>query len=78
MDIVMNIAKKYDLKVIEDCAEAHGVEYKNKKVGSRWWFWMFQLFSNKTITCGEGGMVTTNNEELALKLNLIKIFVMER
>ena len=32
MDIVMNIAKKYDLKVIEDCAEAHGVEYKNKKL----------------------------------------------
>ena len=72
MDIVMNIAKKYNLKVIEDCAEAHGVEYKGKKVGSIGDFGCFSFFSNKTITCGEGGMVTTNNKELASKAKSYK------
>ncbi len=65
MDLVIKIAKKYNLKVIEDCAEAHGVEYKGKKVGSIGDFGCFSFFSNKTITCGEGGMVTTNNDEMA-------------
>ena len=36
MDEVIKIAKKYNLKIIEDCAESHGVEYKGKKVGSNW------------------------------------------
>ena len=67
MDPVMRIAKKYNLKVIEDCAESHGVEYKGKKVGSIGDVGAFSFFSNKTITCGEGGMVTTNSEELAIK-----------
>ena len=62
MDPVMRIAKKYNLKVIEDCAESHGVEYKGKKVGSIGDVGAFSFFSNKTITCGEGGMVTTNSE----------------
>jgi perosamine synthetase len=65
MDPVMEIAKKYDLKVIEDCAEAHGVDYKGRKVGSIGDLGCFSFFSNKTITCGEGGMVVTNSENLA-------------
>ena len=72
MDSVMNIAKKYNLKVIEDCAEAHGVECKGKKVGSIGDVGCFSFFSNKTITCGEGGMVVTNSEELAEKAKSFK------
>ena len=54
MDPVLEIAK-YNLKVIEDCAEAHGVEYKGRKVGSIGDVAAFSFFSNKTITCGEEG-----------------------
>lgn len=72
MDPIIKIAKKYNLKVIEDCAEAHGVEYKGKKVGSIGDIGTFSFFSNKTITCGEGGMVVTNSAELAEKARSLK------
>tara|TARA_B100000795_G_scaffold135283_1_gene101045 strand:+ start:3221 stop:4345 length:1125 start_codon:yes stop_codon:yes gene_type:complete len=72
MDAIMEIAKKHNLKVIEDCAEAHGVEYKNKRVGSIGDIGCFSFFSNKTITCGEGGMVVTNSDELANKAKSLK------
>jgi perosamine synthetase len=72
MDPVINIAKKYNLRIIEDCAEAHGVEYKNKKVGSLGDIGTFSFFANKTITCGEGGMVVTNSKELAEKTKSLK------
>ena len=72
MDPIMNIAKKYNLKVIEDCAEVHGVEYKGKKIGSFSDIAAFSFFANKTITCGEGGMVVTNNKELAEKAQSLK------
>jgi perosamine synthetase len=72
MDVVLKIAKKYNLKIIEDCAEAHGVEYKEKKVGSIGDIAAFSFFANKTITCGEGGMVVTNSDELAEKAKSLK------
>ena len=72
MDPVVKIAKKYNLKIIEDCAEAHGVEYKGKKVGSIGDVAAFSFFSNKTITCGEGGIVTTNSEKIAEKAKNLK------
>ncbi len=72
MDPVLKIAKKHNLKIIEDCAEAHGCEYKNKKVGSIGDVAAFSFFSNKTITCGEGGMVTTNSMEIAEKAKNLK------
>jgi len=65
MDPVLKISKKYNLKVIEDCAEAHGVEYKGKKVGSIGDIGAFSFYANKTFTCGEGGMVVTNSQKLA-------------
>ena len=61
MDPLIKISKKHKLKIIEDCAEAHGVRYKNKVVGSLSHLSAFSFFSNKSITCGEGGMVCTNN-----------------
>jgi len=72
MDPVLEIAKKYNLKIIEDCAEAHGVEYKGKKVGSIGDIGAFSFFANKTITCGEGGMVVTNSKDLAEKAKSLK------
>tara|TARA_B100001123_G_scaffold439065_1_gene575129 strand:- start:645 stop:1775 length:1131 start_codon:yes stop_codon:yes gene_type:complete len=72
MDPVLEISKKYNLKIIEDCAEAHGVEYKGRKVGSIGDIGAFSFFANKTITCGEGGMVVTNSKELAEKAKSLK------
>ena len=66
MDPVLKISKKYNLKIIEDCAEAHGVEYKGKKVGSIGDIGAFSFYANKTFTCGEGGMVVTNSKKFVL------------
>lgn len=65
MDPVMEVAKKHNLFVIEDCAEAHGAEYKGKRVGSFGDISCFSFYANKIITTGEGGMVITDNRELA-------------
>ena len=64
MDSIMAIADKHRLFVIEDCAEAIGSEYKGQKVGSFGDIAAFSFFGNKTITCGEGGMVLTNDKTL--------------
>ncbi len=64
MGSIMRIARKYDLKVIEDAAEAHGAEYKNKKVGNIGDVGTFSFYGNKIITTGEGGMITTNDREI--------------
>ena len=72
MDPVVKIAKKHNLKIIEDCAESHGVEYKGKKVGSIGDVGAFSFFANKTITCGEGGMVVTNSEKIGQKAKSLK------
>jgi dTDP-4-amino-4,6-dideoxygalactose transaminase len=65
MDPIMALASKHDLKIIEDCAQAHGARYKGKPVGSighigAWSFCQDKIMS----TGGEGGMVTTNDESL--------------
>ncbi|KKH47213.1 DegT/DnrJ/EryC1/StrS aminotransferase family protein [Methanosarcina sp. 1.H.A.2.2] len=65
MDPVMRIAKKYGLKIIEDAAEAHGQTYKRKPCGSFGDISVFSFYPNKHVTTGEGGMVVTDNEELA-------------
>lgn len=67
MEPVMSLAKKYNLKIIEDAAEAHGLEYKNKKCGSFGDLSVFSFYPNKIITTGEGGMVVSNDESLAVK-----------
>ena len=72
MDPILKIAKKYNLKIIEDCAESHGVDYKGRKVGSIGDVAAFSFFSNKTITCGEGGIVTTNSDEIGEKAKSLK------
>lgn len=72
MDPLINIARKYNLKVIEDCAESHGVEYKGKRVGSIGDIGCFSFYANKTITSGEGGMIVTNSDEIAEKAKSLK------
>ena len=64
MDTIIKIAKEKNLFIIEDCAEAIGSEYKGKKVGGFGDVSCFSFFGNKTITCGEGGMVLTNDAAL--------------
>lgn len=68
MDEIMAIAQKYSLKVIEDCAEAHGATYKGKPVGSFGHISCFSFFANKILNTGEGGLVATNSQELASKM----------
>ncbi len=64
MEKIMNIAQKHNLLVIEDCAEAIGTKFKNQHVGTFGDIATFSFFGNKTITCGEGGMVVTNDATL--------------
>ena len=68
----MKIAKENNIKVIEDCAQAHGTLYKGKPVGTFGDIGVFSLNVNKQINCGEGGVCVTNNEELCLRLRLIR------
>ncbi len=70
MDKIMTLAKKYKLWVIEDSAEAIGAKFKNKKTGS-FGIGCFSFFPTKNITTGEGGMVTTNNKNLAQQIKLL-------
>lgn len=72
MDKIMSISKKYNLKVIEDCAQAHGAKYKNQFVGTIGDIGVFSLNVNKTIQTGEGGICLTNNDELRYRLALIR------
>jgi perosamine synthetase len=65
MDAVSAIADRHNLYVVEDAAEAHGAEYKGRPVGSIGDAAAFSFYANKIITTGEGGMVTTNNPQLA-------------
>lgn len=72
MDKIMQIAKKYNLFVIEDCAEAFGSKYKCQHVGTFGDVATFSFYGNKTITCGEGGMVVTNDHTLYDRLLHLK------
>lgn len=65
MDKVLRLAHKYNLKVIEDAAEAHGQEYRGKKCGSFGDISIFSFYPNKIITSGEGGMILTDDDYLA-------------
>ncbi len=67
MDRIMAIAQKHNLMVIEDCAHAHGSEWKGRRVGAIGHLGGFSLQMGKALTCGEGGIVLTNDDELAEK-----------
>jgi perosamine synthetase len=72
MDPILALAKKHNLKVIEDAAEAHGATYKGRLTGTIGNVNAFSFYANKIITTGEGGMVTTNSDEMASVARLMK------
>ena len=72
MDALMKIAGKYNLVVIEDCAESHGATCRGKMTGSFGAMGCYSFYANKVITTGEGGMVVTNDEGLVKKLKLLR------
>ena len=72
MDEIMGIAEENGLKVLEDSAQAHGAEYKGKKVGSIGDCSAFSFYATKNMVTGEGGMVTTNNKKIAEKIKKLR------
>jgi len=72
MDAILEIAKDNDLKIIEDCAQAHGSEYKGKKVGAIGDIGTFSFYPGKNLGAyGDGGAIITNDENLAKKCKMI-------
>ena len=73
MDPIMEVARDNGLAVLEDCAHAHGAEYKGRKAGSIGdvGCWSFHSLKNMT-TCGEGGMVTTNHDEWQKPIEMLR------
>lgn len=72
MDRIMEIADKHNLIVIEDACQAHGAEYKGTKVGSFGTANCFSFYPTKNMTTGEGGMITTDSEEIAEKIRQLR------
>ena len=72
MDPILALAKKYNLKIIEDAAEMHGQTYKGKPCGSFGDISTFSFYPNKLITTGEGGMVVTNDLNLAKRCRSLR------
>jgi len=72
MDVIKEIAEQHNLFLIEDACQAHGAEYKGKKVGSIGDLGCFSFYPTKNMTTGEGGMVTTNDLEIAEKIKILK------
>lgn len=72
MQRLNQLAREHGLWVLEDAAEAHGAECEGARVGGLGTCAAFSFFGNKIVTTGEGGMVTTNDDELAAKLRLYR------
>lgn len=72
MDRLMEIARRYKLIVIEDCAESHGATCRGKMTGGFGDMGCFSFYANKVITTGEGGMVVTSDDRLAERLRLFR------
>ncbi|MDI6792572.1 MAG: DegT/DnrJ/EryC1/StrS family aminotransferase [bacterium] len=73
MDLILEIALRHNLRVIEDCAQAHGARYKGKRVGSLGDMGCFSFYPTKNLgAIGDGGMVVTDNPELAEKARLLR------
>ena len=72
MEKIWELAKKYNLKIIEDCAQAHGAIYQGKKVGNLGDIGCFSFYPGKNLgALGDGGSITTNDEEVAIKIRAI-------
>ncbi len=79
MDKIMELANKYKLKVIEDCAQSHGATYKGKKAGSIGDVGCFSFYPTKIFGAyGDGGLITTNDEKIHDKIKRIRFLGMEK
>ena len=78
MESIMSIAKKYNVKVIEDCAHSFPSKTKMGYAGSIGDAGVFSFYATKTITTGEGGMVSTNDESLAKRMEMMRLHGMDR
>lgn len=73
MDKIMDISRRHGLKVIEDCAQAHGARYKGRKAGSIGDVSCFSFYPTKNLgAIGDGGMIVTNNEKIAEEARLLR------
>ena len=72
MDAILKIARKHQLKIVEDAAQSPGAVFENKFVGTMGDIGVFSLNQHKTITAGEGGVAVTDDESLALKMQLTR------
>lgn len=72
MDAIMGLARERNLRVIEDCAQAPGARYRGREAGSIADVGVYSLTETKTITCGEGGVVITDDPRIARKARLIR------
>jgi dTDP-4-amino-4,6-dideoxygalactose transaminase len=73
MDAIIDIAERYNLKVIEDAAQAHGAEYRGRRVGSIGHIGVFSFYPGKNLgACGEGGMAVTNSAEFARQMTTLR------
>jgi len=72
MDPLMEIAKENNIAIIEDACQSHGAKYNGKKVGSIGDLGTFSFYPTKNMTTGEGGIITTNNDNLAEQCRLVR------
>jgi perosamine synthetase len=72
MDAIRAIARRHGLFVLEDSAQAHGARHRGRRVGSLGDVATFSFFGNKIVTTGEGGMVVTNDDDLAKRARLLR------
>lgn len=77
MDAILDIARRHNLVVIEDAAQAIGAEYKGRRAGS-FGTGCFSLYATKNVMSGEGGMITTNDDDLAQRCRMIRSHGMQR
>jgi dTDP-4-amino-4,6-dideoxygalactose transaminase len=73
MDALMALASRYDLRIIEDAAHAFPTSYKGKMIGTLGDITCFSFYATKNITTGEGGMITTENEEYADRMRIMSL-----
>lgn len=80
MEAILDIVKRYNLRLIEDAAEAHGQSYRDRPCGSFGDISIFSFYPNKHVTTGEGGMIVTDSDDLAEKCNGLRnlCFIPER
>jgi perosamine synthetase len=78
MQAIAEIAREYDLFIIEDAAEAHGASIGDVRAGAMGDCGVFSFYGNKIITSGEGGMITTNNPDFHTKAKLLRDHAMSK